>query len=283
MRPVSPLRELDRPHTSPAPETALPPICLIGRGRVGGALQAAAERAGLRCRLAGRDDALSAAREAEIALLCVPDAEIPGACEALAEATPPLRFVGHVSGAGTLGALAAASAAGASAFSIPPLQTVPDAGASLQGAPAAVAGSDAGAIEIATRLASRLGLSPFAVPEQARAAYHAAASIASNFLVTLTESAAELLAAAGIEDGRELLAPLVLRSAANWAERGGSALTGPIARGDETTVARHRFALAEFDPDLIPLYEAMAERTRELAERTRDAAAAGEREREPAR
>ena len=61
---------------------------------------------------------------------------------------------------------------------------------------------------------------PFAVPDENRAAYHAAAAIAANFLVALEESAAELLERAGVEDARELLAPLVLRSAANWAERG---------------------------------------------------------------
>jgi predicted short-subunit dehydrogenase-like oxidoreductase (DUF2520 family) len=105
---------------------------------------------------------------------------------------------------------------------------------------------------------------PFEVPEEHRAAYHAAASIASNFLVTLEESAAGLLTAAGIDDARELLAPLVLRTAANWAERGGDALTGPIARGDEETVHRHLEALRELAPELVDLYEALAERTREL-------------------
>ena len=86
---------------------------------------------------------------------------------------------------------------------------------------------------------------PFEIPEERRAAYHAAASIASNFLVALEESAAGLLAEAGAPDARELLAPLVLRTAANWSERGAAALTGPIARGDEATVARHLEALRE--------------------------------------
>ena len=64
---------------------------------------------------------------------------------------------------------------------------------------------------------------------------------------------------------RELLAPLVLRTAANWAERGPRALTGPIARGDAATVARHRAALREIAPELLPLYEALAARAHELA------------------
>jgi predicted short-subunit dehydrogenase-like oxidoreductase (DUF2520 family) len=112
-----------------------------------------------------------------------------------------------------------------------------------------------------------LGMRPFAVSEEARIAYHAAASIASNLLVALEESAADLLAKAGVEDGRELLAPLVLRSAANWAERGPDALTGPIARGDVETVERHRAALRRLAPELEPLYEALAERARALAAR----------------
>ncbi len=61
---------------------------------------------------------------------------------------------------------------------------------------------------------------PFELPEDGRAAYHAAASMASNFLIALEESAAELLAAAGVENPREVLAPLVLRTAANWADAG---------------------------------------------------------------
>ena len=106
---------------------------------------------------------------------------------------------------------------------------------------------------------------PFAVPETRRAAYHAAAAIASNFLVALEESAAELAERAGVEDAREILAPLVLRSAANWADRGDEALTGPIARGDEATVERHREALRELAPELLGLYDALAERTRAIA------------------
>jgi predicted short-subunit dehydrogenase-like oxidoreductase (DUF2520 family) len=128
---------------------------------------------------------------------------------------------------------------------------------------------------VASSLAEALGMRPFEIEDDARATYHAAASIASNFLVALEESAAALLGKAGTGNPRELLAPLVLRSAANWAERGGEALTGPIARGDAATVDRHMEALREQAPELLPLYEALAERTRELAG-FRDAAVAAE-------
>ncbi|HSI82093.1 MAG TPA: DUF2520 domain-containing protein, partial [Solirubrobacterales bacterium] len=239
---------------------------------VGGAIAAAARRAGLDVALAGRDDALDAAGRAEAALLCVPDAAIGDAAEAIAAAVPPLRFVGHTSGATGLERLEPARRRGAATFSLHPLQTIPGPEAELAGAPCAVAGSDPGAERLAAALARRLGMEPFGVPEEHRAAYHAAASIASNFLVALQESAAGLLDRAGIEDARELLSPLVLRTAANWAEHGGEALTGPIARGDEATVANHLEAIDRVAPELRELYETLSERTRELArgsERTR--------------
>ena len=252
-----------------AEDRELPPLAVIGRGRVGRSLARAATDAGLRVSLAGRRDALAACEEARIALLCVPDASIAGACEAISAAVPPLQYVGHTSGATDLAALGAASRRGARALSLHPLQTVPDGDATLTGAPCAVSGSDAEAVRLAEELATRLGMRPFAVPDEHRATYHAAASIASNYLVAIEETAAELLERAGVEDARELLAPLVMRTAANWAERGNRALTGPIARGDEETVRRHTQALADAAPELLDVYRALAERTRELATRER--------------
>ena len=178
---------------------------------------------------------------------------------------PPLELVGHTSGAQTLECLDEAREQGADTFSIHPLQTIPDPETSLAGAPCAIAGSSPRAERAAEELAAELGMAPFSVPDEVRAAYHAAASMASNFLVTLEESAAELLEQAGVDNARELLAPLVLRTAANWAERGDSALTGPIVRGDEQTVEQHRTAIASVSPTLAPLYDALAERTLEIA------------------
>jgi predicted short-subunit dehydrogenase-like oxidoreductase (DUF2520 family) len=248
------------------------PIVVVGRGRVGGAVHRAASAAGLDVRHAGREDLARQADGAVTALLCVPDAAIGAACDAVVAAAPELRFVGHTSGATGLDGLAAATAAGLEAFSLHPLQTVPDADAELVGCPAAIAGSGDEALALANDLAEHLGMRPFEVTDESRAAYHAAASIASNFLVALEASAVELLEAAGVADpdeARELLAPLVLRSAANWAERGTDALTGPIARGDEATVERHLAAIDGVAPELLALYHALAERTRALAvERT---------------
>ena len=244
---------------------ALAPITLVGSGRVGNVLARALEDAGHDVRLAGRDGFDEACTGAETVLLCVPDAEIGAACSRAAALSPALRFIGHTSGATGLETLSPATVQGAEGFSLHPLQTVPDAGADLTGAPAAIAGTSPGAVEVARSLARDCQMLPFEIPEGSRTAYHAAASMASNFLIALEVSAEELLGAAGVEDGRELLAPLVLRTAANWAESGSTALTGPIARGDEETVRRHLAAIEDLAPELADTYRALAERTRSVA------------------
>ena len=246
-------------------------LVVVGAGRAGRAIAGAATSARIEVALLGRNDDVDVADpKATAVLLCVPDSEIAGACEVIATALPAETAVGHVSGATPLTALGAAAAVGCPTFSIHPLQTIPTPDTKLDGAPCAVAGSDDRALAAARHLAVSLQMRPFEVPENGRTAYHAAASMASNFLVALEESAAELLAAAGVADPREVLAPLVLRSAANWADAGADALTGPIARGDETTVAEHLRAIGERAPQLRPLYETLAERTRAVAAGTED-------------
>lgn len=260
------MRELERTRTDTTGRAdAQLPLAVIGAGRVGRSIAHAASDVGLSVTLSGRRDALAACEQARAALLCVPDDSIEEACETASAAVPPLRFVGHTSGATGLDALGAAARRGARTFSIHPLQTVPDGGPHLAGSACAVSGSDGAAVRYATELAAELGMRPFLLPERYRAAYHAAASIACNFLVALEETAVELLERTGVEDARELLAPLVLRTAANWAERGGDALTGPITRGDEDTVNRHLEAIDELAPELRDAYTALAERTRKIA------------------
>ena len=230
--------------------TSLPRHCVVvGAGRMGSALAAALRDAGLdvtgplrrgeRC-----------PRATDCVLLCVPDAEIAEAARTI----PAGPLVGHVSGATTLNPLAPHEA-----FSLHPLMTVP---ASFDGAGAAIAGSTLPALATARALAEALGMRPFEVADDDRAAYHAAASMASNYLVALEDAAARLLATTGAS--RELLVPLVRMTVENWARDGASALTGPIARGDEETVARQRAAVEERAPELLELFDALAESTREV-------------------
>ena len=109
---------------------------------------------------------------------------------------------------------------------------------------------------------------PFELSDEDRAAYHAAASIASNFLVTLQAAAETMAVAAGIRkaDARRMLAPLVRATIDNWSELGAEqALTGPVARGDEQTVTAQREAVEHAEPDLLALFDALVDRTRILA------------------
>ena len=258
------MRELERDHTKATPLTppALPePLAIVGAGRAGNSIARAAADAGLDVRLGGRG---FDPEDAAIILLCVPDEAIREACENVADRLAPSALVGHASGAGSLDLLDAARSGEHGTFSLHPLQTIPGPDTDLAGASAAISGSSADTLGTARVLAERLGLRPFEVPADGRAAYHAAASMASNFLVALEESAAALMARAGVDAPREALAPLVMRTAANWVDAGPSALTGPIARGDLGTVERHRQALRERAPELEALYEVLAERTRAL-------------------
>ena len=225
-------------------------ITVIGRGRMGAALAAALDAGEPHGR--GSDGA-----DAEIVLLCVPDAEIAAAAAAVAPS--PSRLVGHCSGATTLAPLAPHEA-----FSLHPLMTVTGPSAQFAGAGCAVAGSSTRALATAQELADRLGMHAVEIDDADRVAYHAAASIASNFLVTLEAAAERLLATAGAD--RYLLVPLVRATIANWAELGPErALTGPIARGDEATVSAQREAVAERTPELLALFDALVQATRDLA------------------
>ncbi|MBA2505060.1 MAG: DUF2520 domain-containing protein [Thermoleophilaceae bacterium] len=217
-------------------------ISLVGRGRLGSALAQAFESAGI---------ALDT--DAPVVLLAVPDAAIAEAAAPYAEAAAPYadRTVGHTSGATPISVLPEGS------FGLHPLQTFaggegPEA---FRGIGAAI-GGDTG---VARELALALGMVPFEIADRDRPAYHAAASIASNFLVTLQAAAEQ--AGAGVV-AREHLLPLVRTTVENWGHRGPDALTGPVARGDEDTVAAQRAALPS---ELTDLFDAMVERTKALA------------------
>jgi predicted short-subunit dehydrogenase-like oxidoreductase (DUF2520 family) len=242
------------PRTRRAEARTADGIAIVGAGRLGTALAAALAAAGMEVDgPLGRDEPVTSASAA--VLLCVPDAQLRAAAAAL----PPGRLVGHCSAATTLAALAPHEA-----FSLHPLMTVTPAGADFAGATAAIAGATPRALRTADALARRLGMQPLHVDDADRAAYHAAASIASNFLVVIEDLAERLARTAGLD--RRPLVALVHASAANWAALGAhDALTGPIARGDDDTVALQRAAVAERAPDDLELFDALVDATRRLA------------------
>ena len=237
---------------------------IVGKGRLGTALAAALREAGYEVDgPAGRGEVPAG----EAILLCVPDAEIAAAAETVAGSA---RLVGHTSGATPLSALRPAARGGAHVFGLHPLQTFARKGAApeLRGIGCAIAGSTPQALEAARAIAEPLGMVAFELPDHKRAAYHAAASVASNFLVTLQAMAEEVARDAGLEpaQARRLLAPLVRTTVENWVALGPqAALTGPVARGDAQTVSAQRRAVSAASPQLLPLFDALVERTKAVA------------------
>jgi len=229
-------------------------IAIVGRGRLGPALAAAFDATGRR--VLGPFGRGADGAGADVVLLCVPDGEIGAAARAVTARDGLI--VGHCSGATGLGVLRPHEALG-----LHPLMTVTHAGAAFAGAGCAIGGSTLRALHVAESLAVAVGMRPFPVADDDRAAYHAAASIASNFVVTIEAAAERVAATAGVP--RAALVPLVRAAVENWAALGAEeALTGPIARGDEGTVARQRDAVAERTPDLLPLFDALVATTRGL-------------------
>jgi predicted short-subunit dehydrogenase-like oxidoreductase (DUF2520 family) len=239
--------------SSPAFPTIDGIVDIVGRGRMGGALALALGRAGLTVRgpLGRGADGAGAA----MVLLCVPDREIAAAASLIANG--PL--VGHVSASAPLELLAPHER-----FGLHPLMTVTRAGARFAGAACAIDGSSERALGAARALAARLGMRPREIPAADRALYHAAASAASNFLVTVEQMAEAMAGRVGLD--RAALLPLVQATVDSWAAHGADvALTGPVARGDEVTVDRQRAAVAGRLPEFLPLWDALTAATRRLA------------------
>ena len=118
------------------------------------------------------------------------------------------------------------------------------AGTDLRGTLFGIEG-DAAGVMVAGEVAERLGGRWIVLGGEAMAGYHAAASMASNFLVTLAAAAEEQFQAAGVggAEAREAVVSLMRGSLENLARDTGApaahSLTGPIARGDVSTVRRH--------------------------------------------
>ncbi|GLV13038.1 hypothetical protein Heshes_07220 [Alicyclobacillus hesperidum] len=210
--------------------------------------------------------AVQMVRRADVVWLTVPDRAIANVAMRLCELDMlrPGQMVIHTSGALTSHALSAAANCGAYVGSVHPLQAFADValGArALSDIAIAVEGHPE-VVRLAFMWAQRWGCHPFALSAADKAAYHAAAVLASNALVALLGTAARL---APLPDGVRSLLPLV-RGTIDNVERLGipQALTGPIERGDTATVVKHLDALAD-DSAARDVYLALARATVPIA------------------
>jgi predicted short-subunit dehydrogenase-like oxidoreductase (DUF2520 family) len=269
--------------TAPTPE-----VFIVGAGPVAGALGGALRHAGVPVLgLWGRrPDAVRAAAgiagvagfsaappdlllEANVVLVAVADDAVTQVARTVADTGligkrhVLLHCSGARSAADAFGELAARVGGIGTLHPLRAIVDAREAARSLRGTVFGVEGDAAGRA-MARALAEKLGGTSLDIDGQGMALYHAAASMSSNFLVTLVDAASRALAAAGVDRALAMgaLAPLLRSTVENLEKKGlPEALTGPVARGDVGTVERHLAALAARVPELVELYRTLAART----------------------
>ena len=203
---------------------------------------------------------------AEVILLTVPDRKISLLAEEIANTTQVSgKIFLHCSGSLTLAPLQALQEKGAYIGSLHPLQSFAGRTTNLQGVYMAIDGDCIAQLK-AKELAEILGGNSFYVPAKERAAYHAAACFCSNYAVTVEALAQKLMSrwTGSEEKAWQALLPLFKGTASNLqtAKKAGTVLTGPVARGDITTIQKHLQALPT---EYLSIYRSLCLATTQIA------------------
>ena len=207
--------------------------------------------------------------EADLVLLAVPDDDLPALVSGMVEAGAihAGQFVAHPSGRFGTEVLEPATVVGALGMAIHPVMTFTGTSvdlARLADCPFGVTASDA-VRPVAEALVVEMGGEPVWVPAEARGLYHAGVAFGANFLMTVVLTSLELLRDAGMPEPERLMAPLLSASLDNALRHGDSALTGPVARGDASTVAEHLRRIEQVSPAAASGYQALARLTADRA------------------
>lgn len=218
--------------------------------------------------------AFAALQKSDIFLIGTPDSNIAATCATLADTglLDETTIVFHCSGALNSSYLNAARERGAAVASIHPIKSfaLPEVVVEeFAGTFCGVEG-DASALDVLLPLFQAIGAVTVPIAGERKVLYHSAAVMASNYLVTLLDTACALYAEVGVDKKTALamLAPLTRGTLENVLLAGAeAALTGPIARGDHETVARQQAALDALHPEFGDLYRRLAQLTVELAAR----------------
>jgi predicted short-subunit dehydrogenase-like oxidoreductase (DUF2520 family) len=268
------------------------PVGIAGAGRVAQALgrllyaagqpvafvaSRSLEQAGTAAAFIGPDvEAVSysdLAQHAHRILIAVPDSALQSVASTLALESG---IVLHTCGAQGPEALQALAQRGVFCGAFHPLQTIsdPESGAasgadSLLGAAFAIAG-DAPAVAWAEHIVHAANGRILRIASERRPLYHAAAVMASNYVTAMLSAAQTLLMAADVdpEEALQALGPLARTSLDNALREGPvAALTGPIERGDVSTIQAHLAALEHISGPIPLLYRAAGLETLDLARR----------------
>jgi predicted short-subunit dehydrogenase-like oxidoreductase (DUF2520 family) len=206
----------------------------------------------------------------DLLVLAVPDDALAPLVAGLA-AAGSLRagqVVVHTSGAHGLEVLSPAIDAGAEGIALHPATTFTGHAQDLERLAEGISfgvTAPAHLRPLATRLVADLGGSIEWIDEASRPLYHAALAHGANHLVTLTNEALDRLRDAGVRHPERVLGPLLRAALENTLAHGDAALTGPVARGDAGTIARHLAVLRRTAPDSVATYLALARRTADRA------------------
>jgi len=246
------------PHVARKPD-----ITIVGPGRLGTALITGLRAAGYNVPQIIRRDTRKgkSSLQTDVVWFCVPDRNIAGAARKLAPLTDwKGKTAFHSSGALTSDELNVLRRSEATVAAVHPLMTfVRKSTPSLKGVPFGVEG-DAAAVRIARRIIRDLGGEPFVVPKAAKAAYHAWGAFASPLLVAALVTAEQVARAAGLSptEARKKMLPIIRQTVDNYARLGpAEAFSGPIVRGDVTTVRKHLQLLKRI-PEARDVYVALA-------------------------
>jgi predicted short-subunit dehydrogenase-like oxidoreductase (DUF2520 family) len=215
-------------------------------------------------------------RPADIFLIAAPDDQIVACCEDLANANLLSKdsIVFHCSGAQPSSILQAASAHGAAIASIHPIRSfaVPEKIINdFAGTYCGIEGNQ-DALDVLTPLFTAIGAHLVAIKSEEKVLYHAAAVFASNYLVTLLDTAVQTYGQAGIPEdiALKMMASLVRETTENVLEIGPQqALTGPIARGDIKAVLSQYRAVKSWNRPYGLLYKKLGSLTARLASRAK--------------
>ena len=255
-------------------------VAVLGPGRVGTTLALAMARGGdLVVGAAGRSaegleafrrrfpdvhvgPAAEVARAADLVLVTVHDDAVEQVVRQVVRregVTEGSRWV-HCAGGLDLTPLGTARAAGAAVAALHPAQTFADPDTAVADLPGTswavtVAERDLGwARLLVTDLRGR----PVRVAAEQRLLYHAGLVVGANGTSSVVALARDLLLAAGLEQPEAFLGPLVGTAAGHAASDGASALTGPVRRGDASTVTAHLAELHAVFPEAVEAYVALA-------------------------
>ncbi len=271
--------------TQRMPET----VSIVGAGRVGRALgrrlhelgwhvggvasrSVSTARAAVRAIGAGQplDAATHQLMNSRVVLITTPD----GAIESVAKNLAHLgrkewsgKVVLHTSGSLDSSMLQPLAHLGAATGSMHPMQTfsnqnVPDLAKCIFG----IDGSPA-ALQVARKMIHQMGGVAVRLSGANKAAYHAAGSFACVYVLALMEAATRLLMTQGFKRRQAMraLLPLTRQTLDNFESVGSlAAWTGPLSRGDFSTVERHVKALADIEPGYLEAYKTLSRLTAEV-------------------